>query len=141
MGRFMIRSGWLLPPVTIITSRCNYIWKGAWPIWFIRVDIAMSALSSDIHNTGASPRPTETRLLVAFLRPICKQRARPPQLLHPGFARSGGAECNTKDSANQPQQTGVESVAGVLSLAFCPIAVWRTATQERRGGYHGFKFQ
>jgi hypothetical protein len=33
-------------------------------------------------------RPTETRLLVAFLRPICKQRGQPPPLLRPGFARS-----------------------------------------------------
>src|SRR5438445_13555502 len=39
------------------------------------------------HRT--SPRPTETRLLVAFLRPICKEPAQPPQLLRLGFARSG----------------------------------------------------
>jgi hypothetical protein len=35
------------------------------------------------------PRPTETRLLAAFLRPIGKQRAQPPQLLRPDFAQSG----------------------------------------------------
>jgi DNA-binding transcriptional LysR family regulator len=36
----------------------------------------------------ALPRPTETRLLAAFLRPFCKQPAQPPQLRRPGFARS-----------------------------------------------------
>jgi hypothetical protein len=33
-------------------------------------------------------RPTEARRLAAFLRPFCKQRAQPPQLLRPGFART-----------------------------------------------------
>jgi hypothetical protein len=34
-------------------------------------------------------RSTEARPLVAFLRPICKQRAQPSQLLRPDFAQSG----------------------------------------------------
>ena len=55
----------------------------------IRVDIAMSDLSSDYPQHRTLPRPTETRLLVAFLRSICKQRAQPPQLLRPGLGRSG----------------------------------------------------
>jgi hypothetical protein len=37
--------------------------------------------SRPLSTTPALPRPAETRLLVAFLRPICKQRAQLPQLL------------------------------------------------------------
>ena len=54
----------------------------------IRVDIAMSALSSAILNTGHFPRRTESRLPGAALRPICKQQTQLPQLLRPGFGRS-----------------------------------------------------
>jgi len=43
----------------------------------IRVDIAMFHLSSAINNTGHY-HSTETRLLVAFLRPICKDSTAAP---------------------------------------------------------------
>ena len=51
-------------------------------------------------------RPTETRLLAALLRSFCKQRVQPPQLLRPGFARSGTRDaCTvTNDSAYRLQQ-------------------------------------
>jgi hypothetical protein len=32
------------------------------------------------------PRPTETCLIAAFLRPFCKQRAQAPQLPRPSFS-------------------------------------------------------
>ena len=62
------------------------------------------------------PRPAETHLLAAFLRPFCKQRAQPPQLLRPGFGL---------------QQTCERSAAGVLVWFFCSIAVWRRTSQEK----------
>lgn len=43
----------------------------------------MSALSSATHNTR------HYHVRVAILRPICKQRASPLQLLCPGFGRFG----------------------------------------------------
>jgi hypothetical protein len=55
------------------------------PKWGIRVDIAMSALTSAIHRT--LPRPTETCLVAAFLRPFCKQWAQPPAAPASGAAR------------------------------------------------------
>jgi hypothetical protein len=51
-----------------LKSRCDE----ECPLRGIRVDIAMSALSSAIYDTGHLPRPTEPRVIVAFLRPICK---------------------------------------------------------------------
>jgi hypothetical protein len=47
------------------------------------------------------PRPTETRLLAAFLHPFCKQRAPPLQLRRPDFGRSGehDARAATKELA------------------------------------------
>jgi hypothetical protein len=83
------------------------------------------------------PRPTETHLLVAFLRPICKQQVRPPQLLPLASldlaTRHGRAV--TKGSAYRLQRTCAESAAAVVDLFFCPIAVWRRIAQRRRGGY------
>ncbi len=38
------------------------------------------------------PRPTETRVFAAFLRPIRKQRAQPPQLRCPGVGRAGNVK-------------------------------------------------
>ena len=42
------------------------------------------------------PRPTESRLRVALLRPICKQRALPPQFPRSDFGRSGEHEAASK---------------------------------------------
>jgi hypothetical protein len=52
---------------------------------------ARSLVRNPQHRT--LPRPTQSRLLVAFLRPICKQRARPPQLL-----RLGSLDLATRDA-------------------------------------------
>jgi hypothetical protein len=68
--------------------RCVWPSRQSWcPLWVIRVHIAMSALSSAIHNTGhyhVRPRPV-------CLSPSCARSANngtaPSQLLHPGFAR------------------------------------------------------
>src|SRR6266480_4920959 len=106
---------------------CQRIWSSERrPVWVIGVDISMSALSSAIHNTGHLPRPTETR--------ACRPLA--PDLQATGTAlqflclaslelTTPDARAVTKDSAYRSQRTCAESAAEVLSLAFCPIAVWR----------------
>jgi hypothetical protein len=45
----------------------------------------MSDLSSAIYKHRILPSSTETRRLVAFLRPICKQKAQPPHRTEAGI--------------------------------------------------------
>src|SRR5260370_20030787 len=98
-----------------------------------RVDIAMSDLSSAIHNTGhyhVRPRPV-------CLSPSCAR------LANNGHGRRSSCALTslelaaryargvTKDSAYRLQRTCAESAAEVLGLVFCPIAVWRRTAQAR----------
>jgi len=97
----------------------------------IRVDIAMSALTSAIHNTGHY----DVRLVTRFLRPLCKQWAQPPQLLRPGIARFG----DTSRTCGR-QRLGMSTAANLRETccrdtdrSFCWIVVWRGIAQGRRG--------
>jgi hypothetical protein len=99
----------------------------------IRVDIAMSALSSAIHNTGhyhVRPRPV-------CLPPSCARSAnkghsrRSSCVLASLDLATRDARTVTNDSAYRLQQTCERSAAGVLGLVFCSIAVWRRTSQER----------
>jgi hypothetical protein len=66
------------------------------------------------------PRPIETRLLVAFLRPICKQRAQPPRLLRLASLdlATRDARTVTKDSAYRLQRTCGNLLPGCLVWFF-----------------------
>jgi hypothetical protein len=100
----------------------------------IRVDIAMSALLSAIHNTGHYHIRPRRVCRVAFLRPNRKQRARRPQLLCPTCGRPGDAS-----RTFVYQRVGITTAMNLNATCcrhagseFCLIAVWRRAAQERR---------
>jgi hypothetical protein len=88
----------------------------------IRVDIAMSALLSAIHKTGHYHGPTERRVLVALLRPICKQRPHPPQLRRPGFGLSGEHE--------PPKSRHNAAVLSARNGARCAAVAWRKSVDR-----------
>ena len=63
-------------------------WRRRCLLWVIRVDIAMFALPSAIHNTEiihVRSRP----FCCPFSASLLQTTGQPPQLLRPGFARSG----------------------------------------------------
>jgi hypothetical protein len=62
-----------------VFQRHPLIDNGQGPLWVIRVDIAMFRSLARYTQHPTLPRPTETRLSVAFLLPICKEPAQPPQ--------------------------------------------------------------
>ncbi len=97
----------------------------------IRVDIAMSALSSAILNTGHFPRRTESRLPGAALRPICKQLARPPQFLRPAFGRFG--EHDARRSTKLRHNGCNESARGLLPERFALLLPDRTMAKDGAG--------
>src|SRR6267154_4874299 len=47
------------------------------------------------------PRPTESRLLVTFCRPVRKQQAQRPQRLRPTFARTRRDRTHVRPSKNR----------------------------------------
>jgi hypothetical protein len=100
----------------------------------IRVDIAMSALSSATHNTGhyrVRPRPV-------CLPSSCARSAnngpsrRSSCVLASLDLATGEARTVTNVSAYRLQQTCERSAAGCWS-GFFSIAVWQMTSQERRG--------
>jgi hypothetical protein len=80
------------------------------------------------------PRPTETCLVAAFLRPFCKQRTQPPQLPLPT-----SVDRARHDARSYTRRVGVTTATNLYEMCcrdagpgFCPIAVWRRTAQDRR---------
>jgi hypothetical protein len=82
------------------------------------------------------PRPTETRLPVAFLDPICKQRAQPPLLL-----RLASLDLRHMTHVRTPKMPHIdcnEPARNLLPLA-CPLQAKGTAFRTgRRTDSRGF---
>jgi hypothetical protein len=114
------------------------------PLLVIRVNIAVPSLVRNGQDR-ALPCRTESHVLVALLRPICKQRAQPPQFLRPSFGRSGDTEFDAQSpktrhiDCNEPARNLLpECVVSFLSdrnlakdsagLAECRPATERLAT-------------
>ena len=99
-----------------------------------RVDFATSALASAIHNTGHS-RPIGTGLPVALPRPNCKRPAQPRQLRRSALDRLRDMSCTC--GRQRPGISTAPNPRGSCSRhacpGFCPMAVWRTIAQDRRG--------
>jgi hypothetical protein len=100
----------------------------------IRVDIAMSGLSSAIHNTGHyHVRPRPVGLPSSCARSANNGHSRCSSCVLTLLNLTTRNACAaTKDWTYRLQRTCAESAAGVLGLVFCPIAVWRRIAQGRR---------
>src|SRR5882724_5856630 len=116
-------------------ARQNLLQRTAGPyIRVNRVDFATSALASAIHNTGHS-RPIGTGLPVALPRPNCKRPAQPRQLRRSALDRLRDMSCTC--GRQRPGISTAPNPRGSCSRhacpGFCPMAVWRTIAQDRRG--------
>jgi hypothetical protein len=109
-------------------------WISICPLRVNRVDFATSALASAIHNTGHS-RPIGTGLPVALPRPNCKRPAQPRQLRRSALDRLRDMSCTC--GRQRPGISTASNPRGSCSRhacpGFCPMAVWRTIAQDRRG--------